>query len=115
MSIEVNRGDVWLVELDPSVGAEIRKRRPCVVVQRDAANKRSPTTIVCPFIDAQGRGSSLRDALVNAPDGGLVKDSRSRCDQLRAVDRSRLVSRLGRLSAESMKEIDQRLKTILDL
>jgi len=55
------------------------------------------------------------DVVVSAPEGGLAKASRTRVDQLRSVDRSRLGRRLGRVAPETMAALDERLKTILDL
>ncbi|HEV3156747.1 MAG TPA: type II toxin-antitoxin system PemK/MazF family toxin [Candidatus Baltobacteraceae bacterium] len=110
------RGEVWLVALDPTIGSEQRKTRPCVIVQRDSANASSPTTIVCPCSDAQGRSATILSPLLNVSEGGLQKVSRVLCNQVRAIDKARLVGDpLGVLSADSMRAIEHGLRAILDL
>lgn len=113
--MRIARGDVFRVNLDPTVGSETRKTRPCVVVQRDAANRTSPTTIVCPMTDARGSRGTLLDVFVAANEGGLTKDSIVLCNQIRTVDARRLVERLGELTAPTMASVSQGLRRILEL
>lgn len=83
------RGEVWLAALDPTVGREIRKTRPCMVVSPDSMNRFLGTVTALPLTS----GSSpavFRVPLVFRGTTGLVL-----CDQLRTLDRSRLVKRLG--------------------
>ena len=111
----IARGDVLRVDLDPAVGSEMRKSRPCVVVQRNAANQTSPTVIVCPFTDARGRPGSVISVPVERGVGGLTKNSLLRCNQIRAVDKRRVTEHLGSLPPEVMKQVDAGLRAILDL
>ena len=70
------RGEIWLVDFDPTRGAEIRKTRPALIIQNDAANRYSPITIVAGItskFDAQQLYPT--DVLLKAPDGGLGVDS----------------------------------------
>jgi mRNA interferase MazF len=110
----VKRGEVWLVALDPFIGSEQAKTRPCVVIQRDAANRTGPTTIIVPFTGA-ARTTGLIAPVVSSGDGGLDKDSVALCHQLRTVDRLRLRTLLGRLSERSMLAICDGVSAILDL
>jgi mRNA interferase MazF len=109
------RGAVLRVELDPARGSELKKARPCVVVQRDAANATSPTLIVCPFTDARGRPGNLLNVAVERGVGGLTKDSLLRCNQIRAVDKERVLEQLGSLPPHVMEQVDAGLRRILDL
>jgi mRNA interferase MazF len=109
------RGDVMRVQLDPARGSEMKKARPCVIVQRDAANASSPTLIVCPFTDARGRPGNVVSVAVARGIGGLTKDSLVRCNQIRAVDKERVLEHLGSLPAAIMQQVDAGLRTILDL
>lgn len=93
------RFDVWLVSLDPTVGSEIRKTRPCVVVSPDEMNGRIRTVIVAPMTSV-GRGWPTRVALRFEGREGEVA-----LDQLRTVDRARLVRRLGALEAETARAV----------
>ena len=76
----IARGELYWVHLDPTVGSELREVRACVIVQRDAATKHSPTTIVCPLADAAGRGGNLLNVLVPAGTSGTTKDSLVVCN-----------------------------------
>jgi len=85
----VNRFDVYLVELDPTVGSEIQKTRPCLVVSPDEMNHSIRTAIVAPMT-TKGRPYPSRVACRFKNKNGQIV-----LDQIRAVDQSRLVKRLG--------------------
>jgi mRNA interferase MazF len=110
----VFRGEVWLVALDPSLGSEQAKTRPCIVVQRDAANAASRTTIVVPVTDAARQTVGAVKPLLRKHTGGLTKDSVALCHQVRTVDRLRLRKRLGRLPDDALAEVSAGLALILD-
>ncbi len=116
MAGKCTRGTVIEVNLDPSVGREMMKTRPCVVVQNDIGNKYSQTTIVAPITDAEhARKPSPIYVRVARGDGGLKKDSLVLCNQIRVVDESRLGRTLGRLSDEAIARVDQALRISLGL
>ena len=87
----VTRFEVYLVSLDPTVGTEIRKTRPCLVVSPDEMNRHIRTVIVAPMT-SKGRGYPTR---IRCRFGG--KTGQVVLDQVRAVDTGRLVRRLGRI------------------
>lgn len=97
------------MNLDPTVGAEIKKTRPAVVIQNDVANRRSPITIVAAITSQFDEPIYPTEALVRTPEGGLRVDSVVLLNQIRSVDRDRLVRRLGVLSANTMREVDKAL------
>jgi mRNA interferase MazF len=113
--VQVRRGEVYLVSLDPTLGAEIRKTRPAVVVQNDLANRRSPITIVAAVSSQFEERLYPTEVFVRAPEGGLTADSVVLLNQIRSVDKGRLVRRLGVLKAETMREIDAALLLSLGL
>lgn len=113
--IQPRRGEVYLVSLDPTVGAEIRKTRPAVVVQNDPANRRSPITIVAAVTSQFEEPLYPTEVLVRAPEGGLTTDSVVLLNQIRSVDRRRVVRRLGSLKSETMREVDRALLVSLGL
>jgi mRNA interferase MazF len=98
------RGDVHLVRLDPTLGREIQKSRPCLVVSPDEVNAHLRTVIVAPMITA-GRAYPWRVPCRFQRRSGFVA-----LDQLRTVDAERLVRRLGRLSAPTITTVLQRLQ-----
>ena len=99
MALAVSRAEVHLVNLDPTVGSEIKKTRPCLVVSPDEMNQHIRTVIVAP-LTARGRRYPTRVPCRFGRVEGLVV-----LDQLRTIDRSRLVKRLGRLDGETMTEV----------
>ena len=92
--MEVARFDVFVVNLDPTVGSEIRKARPCVVVSPDEMNRYVRTVVVAPLTTA-GRTYPSRVRVSFADRRGQVV-----IDQLRTVDKARLAKRLGALRAD---------------
>jgi mRNA interferase MazF len=95
----VSRGYIFLVALTPTQGSEIRKTRPCIVVSPDELNAHLPTFIVAPLTTG---GYPYPFRVRCSPDG---KDGHVVADQLRAVDRDRLVKRLGILSETTLNEL----------
>jgi mRNA interferase MazF len=109
------RGDVVVVGFDPTIGAEIRKTRPALVVQNDIDNRLSPVTIVAAItsqIDDQIYPTEVR---LSPPEGGLTKPSMVLLNQIRSIDKRRLVGRLGRLAPENMARVDRALQISLGL
>lgn len=101
---------------DPVRGSEQAKTRPAVVVQRDSANATSPTTIVCPLVDAHGEHGDLLNVFVQKGEGGATKPSLVVCNQVRVVDRVRLTGNaLGSLNEGTMELVAHALRAILDL
>lgn len=106
----LGRGDVVWVNLDPTVGGEIQKRRPCVVVSLSVLNERRLTVVVVPL----STGSTPRPPLVVAvPSAGT--GSNARIDQIRAVDKSRILDAAGKLNRADMEQVEQGLRTVLGL
>ena len=91
----VRRGDVFVVALDPTIGREIRKTRPCVVLSPDELNRHLDTVVVAPMTTG-GHPYPYRIACRFRKRDGFVV-----LDQLRAVDTYRLVRKLGRLSSQA--------------
>jgi len=112
----VNRGDVYLVRLDPTEASEQAGRRPCIVVSRDAINRSSPVVIVIPCTSwSSGRRIYPSQVLIEAPTGGLRSDSIALAEQVRAVSRARLVDRWGAVDAETLRRLERALLIALDL
>ena len=95
----ISRGDVHLVQLDPTLGREIRKTRPCLVVSPDELNQYLRTVIVAPMTTG-GQDYPWRVACRFKKQTGFVA-----LDQLRTVDSERLIKRLGRLSSTTTTEV----------
>ncbi|MBD2111077.1 MULTISPECIES: type II toxin-antitoxin system PemK/MazF family toxin [Cyanophyceae] len=106
MGMVVNRFDVFLVNLDPTVGNEIRKTRPCVVISPDEMNRYITTAIVAPMT-TKGRLYPTRiTCRFEGKNGQIV------LDQIRTVDKSRLVKRLGQISVGEQRML---LETLAEM
>ncbi|MGZ8428358.1 MAG: type II toxin-antitoxin system PemK/MazF family toxin [Candidatus Deferrimicrobiaceae bacterium] len=106
----MKRGEVWWVSFDPSVGGEIRKRRPAIIVSNDAANKYLNRVQIVP-LTSKTKDLYPSEAYVTV--GG--KKGKAMADQLATVSKLRLSKRIGVLSAEDMKGIVEAIKIQLDL
>jgi mRNA interferase MazF len=93
------RFEVWLVSLDPALGAEIRKTRPCVIVSPDEANRHLKTVLVAPLTTTLRRYPSRVRLRFRNREGEVA------LDQMRAIDGNRLLKRLGALPPETAKRI----------
>lgn len=110
MGLSMNRGDVYWVNLDPTRGSEIQKKRLCVLVGANPINQARRTVVVIPL-----SSSGLIRPPVTVGVRCLDKDVVAVCDQIRAVDKSRLVEPAGTLSGEDMKKIEAGLRLVLCL
>jgi mRNA interferase MazF len=99
MGMVVKRFEVHLVNLDPTIGSEIRKARPCLIISPDEMNRYIATVIVAPMT-TKGRDYPTRvQCSFKGKDGQIV------LDQLRTVDKSRLVQKLGRIDQQTQEEV----------
>ena len=109
------RGEIYLVEFDPARGHEIQKTRPALIIQNDIGNRYSPVTIVAAITSKFAAPPHPTDVIVKGAPSGLSLPSAVVLNQIRSVDRQRLVRRLGRLDAAAMQQVDQALKISLGL
>jgi len=109
-SAGVRRGEVWWVNLDTARGSEIRKALPVVVLTTEALNRARRTIVVVPLCT----GPMPRPPIVVAtPSAGA--DSVAVCDQLRAIDKARLVRRSGQLAGPDLQAIEAGVRAVLEL
>ena len=104
------RGQIWWINLDPTVGSEIKKQRPCVVLSHDTVNRLRRTPVVVPL------SHSAKDSppvIVTMPSAG--PDSVAVVDQLRAVDKQRFVRAKGFLSPDDLEALEQAVSRVLAL
>ncbi len=102
----MKRGDIWLVNLDPTVGSEIKKSRPCVVVSPAELNDHLRTVMVAPMT-SKGFAAPFRVPVTQAGTKGLIV-----LDQLRTVDKVRLVKRMGAVSTKTLTAVLATLQEI---
>jgi mRNA interferase MazF len=102
----VKRGEIWLVNLDPTIGSEIKKTRPCVIVSPPELNQYLRTVMMAPMT-SKGFAAPFRVPVTHAGTKGLIV-----LDQLRSVDKQRLVKKSGQVSAKTLGTV---LKTLQEL
>lgn len=102
----VKRGEIWLINLDPTVSSEIRKTRPCVVVSPAEMNAYLRTVIVAPMT-SQGFDAPFRPTLTFQGTSGRIL-----LDQVRTVDKVRLVKKLGALTTQKHHKVMQTLQEL---
>lgn len=95
----MKRGEVWLCRLDPTVGREIQKTRPCLIVSPDELNALSPVLIVAPLTSGS-RPARFRVAVNFRGKEGLILP-----DQIRALDRQRMLKRLGAVDSPTLSAV----------
>ena len=102
----MKRGEVWLVALDPTVGSEIKKSRPCVIVSPPELNEHLRTVIVAPMT-SKGFVAPFRVRVTHASKKGLIV-----LDQIRTVDKIRLVKRVGAVNAKTLSNVLTTLREV---
>jgi len=102
------RGEIWIVQLDPTVGSEINKTRPALVVSNDEHNQQMGNITVLPISDISNKVYSVE---VFLPQGtaNLLKDSKIRCHQIRTIDKSRFVKPIGSIPQKYWISIEESL------
>lgn len=110
--VVVRRGDVVLTRLDPTTGVEIKKTRPVIVLSNDSINHFAELAVVIPLTKNTAHVSPSH-AVIPKGAGGLAFPSKAVTEQIRAVDRRRLVKRLGRLPPDLLVHVERALKNTL--
>ncbi len=110
----IERGEILLVEFDRTRGSEIKKTRPAIVVTNNIANKFAGVLVVVPITSQKIDKIFPHEVLLSNVDG-LIKPSKANISQMRAVDRTRIKSKIGKVSTKNLREIDVALKLHLGL
>jgi len=113
--MRIQRGDIFLANLDPVVGSEQAGTRPVLVVQCDQANERIPTVTVVPLTSNLRAGRFLFTVTISAAELGLAMDGVALVFHIRTLDQTRLIRKLGRLTPQTMAQVDQALALHLGL
>ena len=107
------RGEVYWVNLDPTVGLEIAKTRPAVIISNDIGNQYADWVIVAPISSGGMSRVYPFEVRLNTGERGLAQTSKILLDQIRTVDKTRLGSNIGVLTPERMEEVDRAIRISL--
>ena len=114
--ISMKQGEIWLINLDPTVGAEIKKTRPAIVVNDNALGK-LPLKIIIPLTDWKDRYAIAPWMVKITPDktNNLSKPSAADCFQVRSLSELRFVKRVGKVTANQLEEIKSGLAKVFSI
>lgn len=107
MKGRLQRGEVWLAALNPTQGSEQAGTRPVIVFQNDVVSRFSTTTIAIPLTTNLRRASLPICLAIEQGDGGLARASVALCFQMRSLDKTRLIKRLGQLKQETINHLEE--------
>ena len=108
------RGEIWLVDLNPTRGHEQAGKRPGLVVSVDLFNQGPAGLAVIIPITTREKGIPFH-VEIRAPEGGLTKTSFAKCEDIGSISKERLAQRMGRVSRNTLAAVEDRLRILLDL
>lgn len=112
----MKQGEIWLIDLDPTKGAEIQKKRPAIIINDNRLGK-LPLRVVVPITDWKDRYNiapwmvKIEPSVIN----GLSKISSADCFQIRSLSQERLIKKLGNIDDNTLDEIKEAIKKVLDM
>ncbi len=109
----MKRGDIYFADLDPVIGSEQGGKRPVLIIQNDLGNRFSPTVIILPLTSHLNKKSQRTHVPIMPPQGGVTRPSLILCEQVRTVEKSRLMKKLGTLSLEKMALVEMAFATAI--
>ena len=111
----ISKGDIYLAALDPVVGSEIAKTRPVLVVSNNINNKYANTITVLPITSKKLNKTYPFELFLPKGTGNLPKDSKVKADQIRTLDKTRLIKHIGTLKSEHLNLLNEAIKIHLAL
>jgi mRNA interferase MazF len=115
MGMEMKKGEIFLANLKPVKGSEQGGIRPVLIIQNDISNKHSPVTIIAAITSKIFEKEFPTNVFISKKDSKLDKDSNILLNQIRTIDNSRLIKRIGSLDNFTMNKVDRALKVSLAL
>lgn len=109
-----SRGEIWLVGLDPTKGREQAGMRPALIISVDQFNHGAAELIIVIPITSKAKGIPLHIE-IKPPEGGLTMTSFAKCEDVRSISSARLIRRFGKVSTQTIDEVEDRLRILLGL
>ena len=111
---QILKGEIYLAELSPTVGSEISKKRPVLIVSNDINNQFADTVSIVPITSTTSKIYPF-EVFLPKGEGNLINDSKAKCNQIRTIDKQRIQKRFGKISTEKLKEIEKAILIHLDI
>jgi len=109
------RGDIYVVNFDPAIGSEIKKSRPALILQNNTANRYSSVVIVAAITSKIDDVLYPTEVLISAGESGLECESVALLNQIRTIDKTRLIKKLGVVNSQTMSMVDRAIEISLGL
>lgn len=100
------KGEIYLAELSPTIGSEISKKRPVLIVSNDINNQFADTVSIVPITSTTAKIYPF-EVFFPKSEGSLINDSKAKCNQIRTIDKQRIQKNLGKISVEKLKEVER--------
>jgi mRNA interferase MazF len=113
--MNIKRGEIYLATLDPVIGQEIAKTRPVLIVSNDKNNKFSGTVTILPLTSINTQTAYPFEVFLSRGNANLPKDSKIKADQIRTLDKNRMIKIIGVLNKKDLDAIDKAMKIHLAL
>ena len=113
--MSIKRGEIYLCALDPVIGKEIAKTRPVIIVSNNTNNKYSGTVTILPITSGNIDKIYPFEVQIEKGSGNLKKNSKTKADQIRTIDKSRCISLICKLEVNQLRKIDKAIKIHLAL
>ena len=113
--MKVKQFEIWMADLNPTIGTEPGEIRPVIIVQTDLLNKHHSSSIICPITTNIQKESEILRSHLKKGCCGLIEDCDIMIDQIRAIDNKRLIKKAGTAPIDISEKIKENLKIILDL
>jgi len=113
--MKIRQFDIWIADLEPQRGTESGKVRPVVVIQTNLLNSVHPSVIVCPVTTKVEKESEILRVHLKKGTANLKVESDIMIDQLRAIDKRRLLNKVGELPTEFQKTVKENIRIVLDI
>lgn len=115
MESNIKKGDIYLVDLNPVVGSEIGKTRPAIVISNDINNKYAETITIIPVTSSLSKIYPFEVFLEANKNLGLDKDSKAKINQIRTIDKNRLIQKIGFLTKNLIKDVEKAILVHFDI
>jgi mRNA interferase MazF len=113
-TMNIKRGEVWLVDFNPTVGREQAGVRPALILSVNEFNNSMAGKVIAIPLSSKFKGIPL-DVHLKPPDGGVVKDSYIKCEDIRSLSKDRLIKKWGNISQKILPEVEEKIKLLLGL